>query len=191
VREVFILLERCLGCHSCELACAVEHSRTKTLFTAIYETPLPRKRLYVEPREETELPLALPLTCRHCEDAPCIAACVPGAMYRTPEGTVTNVGGSQECIGCAWCNMVCPFGVIGLGQDVDGKVIAIKCDLCPDRDIPACVEACPTKALVYMEADEFAKQKLRPRAATAVSEALVKRGAIVANLTHKGGYESR
>jgi len=86
--------------------------------------------------------------------------------------------------------MVCPFGVIGLGQDVDGKVIAIKCDLCPERGIPACVQACPTKALVYMEADEFAREELRPKAALAISEAMSKRGAIATNLTHKGGYIS-
>ena len=191
MKKVFILMDRCLGCHSCEVACAVEHSRTKELFTAIYEVPVPRKRLYIEPREGVELPFALPLTCRHCEDAPCVAACIPGAMYRTPEGRVTNVGGLQECIDCGLCMMVCPYGVIGSGQDVDGKVRAIKCDLCPDREIPACVEACPTHALVYAEANEFVGERLRPKAVATISESLIKRGAIAANLAREGGYESR
>jgi carbon-monoxide dehydrogenase iron sulfur subunit len=30
----------------------------------------------------------------------------------------------------------------------------IKCDLCEGRDMPACVEACPTHALIFTEANE-------------------------------------
>jgi len=50
--------------------------------------------------------------------------------------------------------MVCPYGVIGREWE---RRIALKCDRCPDREIPACVEACPTKALVFMEEEEFAR----------------------------------
>jgi anaerobic carbon-monoxide dehydrogenase iron sulfur subunit len=42
--------------------------------------------------------------------------------------------------------MVCPFGVVGR-QDETHK--AYKCDRCPDLETPACVTACPTKALLY------------------------------------------
>jgi len=31
----------------------------------------------------------------------------------------------------------------------------VKCDLCQGRDIPACVEACPTYALVFCEIEEI------------------------------------
>jgi carbon-monoxide dehydrogenase iron sulfur subunit len=30
----------------------------------------------------------------------------------------------------------------------------IKCDLCEDRDMPACVEACPTHALIFTEVNK-------------------------------------
>jgi Fe-S-cluster-containing hydrogenase component 2 len=47
--------------------------------------------------------------------------------------------------------MVCPFGAIRVETvKIDGrdKRAAIKCDLCIDRpEGPACVDACPTKAL--------------------------------------------
>jgi len=47
--------------------------------------------------------------------------------------------------------MVCPFGAIHVATtEIAGreKKAAIKCDLCVDRpDGPACVDACPTKAL--------------------------------------------
>ncbi|OGW07290.1 MAG: hypothetical protein A2Z59_06360 [Nitrospinae bacterium RIFCSPLOWO2_02_39_17] len=37
------------------------------------------------------------------------------------------------------------------GGEVGGVKVKLssKCDLCPDRSIPACVEACPNKAMVY------------------------------------------
>jgi carbon-monoxide dehydrogenase iron sulfur subunit len=33
---------------------------------------------------------------------------------------------------------------------------AYRCDRCPDRDIPACVSACPTGALVYQTVPDYA-----------------------------------
>ena len=34
--------------------------------------------------------------------------------------------------------------------------MAVKCDRCTDRDEPACVAACPTRALVFAEEEAFA-----------------------------------
>lgn len=42
--------------------------------------------------------------------------------------------------------MVCPYGAITV--DKTGRKIASKCDLCADRGQPACVDACPNRALV-------------------------------------------
>jgi anaerobic carbon-monoxide dehydrogenase iron sulfur subunit len=74
------------------------------------------------------------------------------------------------------CLMMCPFGMIGRGRAPDGKVMALKCDLCPDRDVPACAAACPTGAITYVEGDEFAHLS-RVRASTVLSEAKVIREA--------------
>jgi carbon-monoxide dehydrogenase iron sulfur subunit len=46
----------------------------------------------------------------------------------------------------------------------------LKCDLCPDRDVPACAASCPTGAITYLEGDEFAHQS-RVRASTVLGEA--------------------
>ena len=48
--------------------------------------------------------------------------------------------------------------------------MALKCDLCPDRKVPACVEACPTGAIVFASGDEFAQQS-RVRASALLSGA--------------------
>ena len=161
MKEILIRLDRCLGCRACELACAVEHSVTKNLFTAIGEKPVPRKRVYLE----YVLEKSIPLLCRHCEDAPCVRVCRTGALT---QDTLTRVVKPEEtkCIGCWTCSMVCPYGVIGRKLE---ERVAVKCDRCPNRDIPACVEACPTRALVYAEEAEFAALKRR-QAATIVAE---------------------
>ena len=149
MKEIFVRLDRCVGCHSCELACAVEHSRSKNIFEAISETPRPRRRLYVE----YVMARKMPFLCRHCEDAPCVRACRTGALTQDPLTRIVTHN-PDKCIGCWMCTMVCPYGVIGREWE---RRIALKCDRCPDREIPACVEACPTKALVFMEEEEFAR----------------------------------
>jgi carbon-monoxide dehydrogenase iron sulfur subunit len=147
MKEIFVRIDHCVGCHSCELACAVEHSKSKNLFAAIAEKPVPRKRLYVEYIEEEEIPVL----CRHCEDAPCVRICHTGALDQdAASGVVTH--NPDRCVGCWMCTMVCPFGVIGRQKE---RRIAIKCDRCPDLDVPACVNACPVGALVFDEEDIF------------------------------------
>jgi len=160
MKEIFVRLDRCLGCHSCELACAVEHSAGKTLFAAIAEKPVPRKRLYVEQVDDHKLPLL----CRHCEDAPCVQACRTGALSQDPITRIVSHD-PDRCIGCWMCTMVCPYGVIG--RELERRV-AVKCDRCPDRDIPACVDACPTHALVYVEEGDFVGSVRRAAAAELV-----------------------
>jgi carbon-monoxide dehydrogenase iron sulfur subunit len=50
--------------------------------------------------------------------------------------------------------MTCPYGMINREEE---RRIAVKCDRCPEREEPACVNACPTKALVFAEEQEFTK----------------------------------
>ena len=48
--------------------------------------------------------------------------------------------------------MVCPYGVVGRQKE---QRISVKCDRCPDREEPVCVNACPTSALVFTEEETF------------------------------------
>ena len=160
MKEIFVRLDRCMGCRSCEIACLVEHSKGKNLLGAISEKPLPVRRLYVEQADGQKMPLI----CRHCEDAPCVAVCRTGAMRQNPStGAVDR--DAERCIGCWMCAMVCPYGVIG--RQKEGRV-AVKCDRCGDRKQPACVDACPTHTLIFAEEEEFA-QMLRKEAALKIA----------------------
>jgi carbon-monoxide dehydrogenase iron sulfur subunit len=80
-------------------------------------------------------------------------ACIAGAISRNESGAV--ITRADRCIGCWTCVMVCPYGVIGRHLQ---ERKAYRCDRCPDRETPACVAACPTKALVYRSAGEFSKE---------------------------------
>lgn len=167
MKSVFVDIERCTACKSCEIACAVEHSSSKNLFAAVLEVPRPQKRIHVE----KALAFAYPVRCVHCVDAPCVAACPNGSMAReAPGGRVVVDEG--RCQGCFMCAMVCPFGAISAHPSAG---IAVKCDFCPERlqrgRPPACVEACPTKALMYGEEEDLSKAK-RATAAVAVAGAV-------------------
>ena len=146
---------KCLGCKSCELACAVEHSKTRDLYEAIDEYPPPVARVHVAQGDG----FVVPLQCRQCEDAPCVAVCPTEALVRADQDSPVVID-QDRCIGCKWCVIACPFGVITLDSRSRGIV---KCDQCFERlergDLPACVTACPTHALEYKSLDEVVAEK--------------------------------
>lgn len=150
MNAIFVRADRCMGCKSCEIGCAVQHSKGKSLFSALLESPPPMKRLFVEQADG----LRMPVLCRHCEDAPCLNACISGCLYRDEKGFVRRR--KERCIGCWTCIMLCPFGVVTRDGE---KHIAVKCDRCHKLDVPACVSACPTKALVLVDLDEVPREK--------------------------------
>lgn len=148
-KMIVVIPELCMGCHTCELECALAHSESKNLIEAVLNKERSVPRVRVRAAES----LNVPLQCRHCEDAPCVRVCPSGALEKL-ETSGTVMVRVDRCIGCRWCVMVCPFGVIGVA---DGKV-AIKCDLCAERTSqgldPACVAGCPTHALRFATEEE-------------------------------------
>ncbi|GBC60907.1 4Fe-4S ferredoxin [Desulfonema ishimotonii] len=162
MKQVVVHPERCVGCMQCMIACATAHSRTKTLFSASCEDPLPKPRIHVGAGLYGE---GFPNRCRHCDPAPCMLACLPGAISRIPETGTVRID-PDICINCASCAMTCPYGVIRFHEDASappGKMIAVKCDNCHDRQkagqIPACVEICKSGALTFEEMDAAMKRK--------------------------------
>ncbi|MFC1666616.1 4Fe-4S dicluster domain-containing protein [Candidatus Omnitrophota bacterium] len=149
--------KKCLACRTCELQCAIAHSESKDLAKAICEDPLPQTRVKVEGMDD----LAMPLQCRHCEDAPCVKICPTEATIKSEDGGPVLIK-DKLCIGCKWCVLVCPFGVIRMAR---GGAAVTKCDLCFERlekgEAPACVAACPSKAMQFKSIEEVSKGKKR------------------------------
>ncbi len=129
------------------------HSSSKDINLSFIEKPNPKTRIFVESVGGK----AIPVVCRHCKEPACVDACITGSMQKDPRtGIVNNVGHEQECIGCWMCVMACPYGVINkTNGDHNGRNSrfgkSLKCDLCPELSIPACVTACPNSALEYYE----------------------------------------
>ncbi len=136
--------EYCLGCRLCEIHCLVQHSKSKKIIKAYIEE---RDKITPGILVEEKGKVSFAVQCRHCEDAPCIEACITGAMYRDPE-TGAVLCDTEKCVGCLMCVMVCPVGAILRSKQ--GKVVS-KCDLCIESGVPACVENCPNEALIYEE----------------------------------------
>ena len=149
--RIFVYPNRCLGCHSCEIACALAHAKSTSLFTAIYEEPKPQKRIFVEGREDA----TSPIHCRHCEGAPCVNVCPSGALF-SDSATALIQYHEQKCIGCFMCGMACPFGVIRWNPE---NQTVVKCDYCLDRETPACVAACPSRALQFQSEAEYERAR--------------------------------
>ena len=108
MQVIAVHLDRCTGCKTCELYCAIERgSSQKTLLKAVQESPLPQARLRVEGSNAA----SFPVQCRHCLKAPCLDACLTGALVRDPAGNMVVIQ-QDRCIACWTCTMFCPYGVI-------------------------------------------------------------------------------
>jgi formate dehydrogenase iron-sulfur subunit len=95
-------------------------------------------------------------SCMHCLEPSCVSACIVGGLTKTPEGPV--VYDRDKCIGCRYCMLACPFHVPRYEWDKTVPYM-VKCDMCSDRlsrnQPPACVEACPQKALTFGDRDQL------------------------------------
>jgi len=142
MKRIYAKEEYCLGCRLCEINCLVKRSKSRKIIKAFR-----RERDAVVPgvRVEESGRVSFALQCRHCEDAPCIEACLTGAMHRDGE-TNTVLCDEERCVGCWSCIMVCPVGAVLRGR---ARKVASKCDLCAGEQSPVCVEGCPNEALVY------------------------------------------
>jgi formate dehydrogenase iron-sulfur subunit len=153
--SILIDTTRCIGCRSCELACAEtyglpipdieddsvfeeERRTTETQWTVVNRYATDKGTVYAVKR------------CMHCNQPACVAACLVKAMKKEEEGPVTW---SENCMGCKMCAFSCPFDKAVLETHSPTPQIR-KCFFCWDKrlikgEIPACVEACPTEALTF------------------------------------------
>ena len=131
-------LRRCVGCHSCVVACKVEN-----------EVPVGVWNSWVKIIEKGKYPKVgkffLPSLCNNCQRAICVTVCPTKASYQREDGIV--MVDPHKCIGCRYCMASCPYEV----RYIDPlKRCARKCFFCSHRvDAgiqPACVQTCPAKA---------------------------------------------
>lgn len=154
-KGVLVDTTRCIGCRSCEEACAEVHGLPvpdigdNSVFKEKRDTST--TQLTVVNRYETERgAFFVKRQCMHCGQPGCVAACLVKAMQKHDEGPVTW---ATNCMGCRYCMVSCPFDIPKFEYNSWNPKIQ-KCNLCweervKDGGIPGCVEACPTETLLF------------------------------------------
>ncbi len=131
-------LDACTGCKACVSAChslngLEEHETWRDVGLLVgVETP------YLQ---------TVTTACHHCVEPACLEGCPVMAYEKDAEtGIVRHL--DDQCIGCQYCAMKCPYDVPKYSKRLG---IVRKCDMCHDRlavgEAPACVQACPHEAI--------------------------------------------
>jgi formate dehydrogenase beta subunit len=146
---------RCIGCRACEVACGEEHDLLVP--DVLNDGALEEHRktsveqwTIVNKYETEKGDVFVKRQCMHCYQAACATACPTEAMVKTGQGPVTWNG--KKCIGCRYCMVSCPFEMPKFEYNEWNPKLQ-KCTMCFERleegQKPACVEACPTDALMF------------------------------------------
>ena len=163
-------LDSCTGCKACVSGChslnGLDDEETwrdvglvyanESLATLAGIAGLQRDNRASERNAELQLgsaacaaPFAQTVTtaCHHCEDPACLNGCPVVAYEKDPiTGIVVHL--DDQCIGCSYCVLKCPYDVPKFNERLG---IVRKCDMCHGRlaagEAPACAQACPTQAI--------------------------------------------
>jgi Fe-S-cluster-containing dehydrogenase component len=168
-------VRRCLdvaGCRACIDACHRAHNvptipERRHEVKWLWKEPFERA-FAVEDAETVAASLRgreVLVLCNHCDNPPCVRVCPTRATWKRDDGVVAI--DEHRCIGCRYCVAACPYGSRSFNF-VDPKPfiaqpaseyptrtrgVVEKCNLCEERlaagRLPACVEACPDRALMF------------------------------------------
>ncbi|WP_168563708.1 DmsC/YnfH family molybdoenzyme membrane anchor subunit [Crateriforma spongiae] len=145
-------LDACSGCKACVVAChtlnGLEEDETwRSVGGVIAAESAPASGAATD-----GLPIAIGVrhvttACHHCEDPGCLNGCPVKAYDKDPvTGIVRHL--DDQCIGCKYCTMMCPYEVPKYSKRLG---IVRKCDMCYNRlavgEAPACVQSCPNEAI--------------------------------------------
>ena len=149
---------RCIGCRQCEEACNAVNSlpQPKTAFDDLDVLGVRRRTsayewTVVNQYTIDDKPYFRKLQCFHCNEPACASACFAKCFTKNPDGSVTYNG--EQCVGCRYCMIACPFYIPGFQYDEPFDPLVQKCTFCKPRldkgQLPGCVEARPMDALTF------------------------------------------
>jgi ferredoxin len=120
--------EKCSGCCTCRLACALENRRVVNPSLAVL-------------RIEGRFPAPGDYRIHVCDQCGACADACPVEAIRVDETGVYAIE-EEICTSCMLCVDACPYGVLVVNKQTS---MPIKCVLCG-----ACVEACPRDAITIV-----------------------------------------
>lgn len=126
-------IERCIGCHSCSMACArLVHKHISWIEAGI--------RIHSAGGLSTGFEARI---CVACDPAPCAEVCPTRALTQRKGGGVRM--SKKRCIRCGECAKVCPADAVHIGVDDGFPYLCIHCG--------QCVSFCPHSCLELKEID--------------------------------------
>ena len=160
---------RCTGCYACLVACKSENSTAPGV-----------SWIRIEEKESGEYPKVsrtyTPMLCMQCGDMPCAQGCPTEAITKDATGVILIDQEKCICENTKPCIGACPFGVLTVNNgkktyfpdyltpfekeayESHPQGVVEKCDLCYHRItrdlLPACVQTCPTQAIVFGDIEE-------------------------------------
>ena len=160
---VLVDMTRCIGCKACVVSCKEWNDLSYAVpeFDPTLSTPPLSGTAYtaLSFHETVNAEGGVDWTfakrqCMHCSDPSCVSVCPVQALKKTDEGAI--VYNSDQCMGCRYCQLACPFSVPKFEWNEVNPEIR-KCDFCADRLqaglTPRCAGACPTAAIQFGERD--------------------------------------
>lgn len=159
MKAMVIDINICNGCYNCQIACKDEHVGNDWTPHAKPQPDTGQFWMKVTDHVQGSVPKVrvryMHDICQHCDDAPCITACVAKAIHKREDGIVAI--NPEKCTGGKQCLDACPYDVIYFNSDLN---IAQKCTFCSHLlddgwTVPRCVDACPTDALKFGEEEDL------------------------------------
>jgi len=161
-KSILVDTSLCTACRGCQVACKQWNGLpgTKTKQIGTYQNPQDLSSdtykvvRFAEGKKENGKPYWYFFSdmCRHCVDPPCLEkAGEPSAIYQDKaSGAVIYTKVTKKLDTDAIIES-CPYNIPRKGKD--GTLA--KCTMCLDRQqanmVPACVQSCPTGAMVFGE----------------------------------------
>lgn len=167
------------GCDVCVSACATENGINETVADPRQASQWIRKIDIKDPQSGRQY--SLPMMCQHCAEPPCVDVCPTGASMKRADGIV--LVDRHICIGCRYCMMACPYKARSFvhqpltqqNPEVPRGIGCVEsCTLCVQRidrgRLPACVEACPEKAMLFGDLEDPNSEIARRAASAATTQ---------------------
>lgn len=139
-------LDLCTGCKACVVACHSQNGLDEG--ESFRRVGLLHGGTEVRPFQQT-----VTTACHHCLDPACMHGC-PVLAYEKDESTGIVHHLDDQCIGCRYCELTCPYEVPRFNASLG---IVRKCDMCRGRlaegELSACAAACPNGAIAIRVVD--------------------------------------
>jgi anaerobic dimethyl sulfoxide reductase subunit B (iron-sulfur subunit) len=151
----YVDLSACSGCKACQVACKDKNDlEVGRIWRRVVEITggewVQRGTAWVN----NVFTYNFPTACMHCQNPLCVDICPASAITKRADGVVLI--NEDLCIGCRYCEWACPYGA---PQFHEAAGTMSKCNFCYDyldQGLPpACVAACPLRALDFGDLSEL------------------------------------